>query len=194
MGSALLKQVPSRRCAKRFGPPGKRRGLALLAAILAHLPSTPSLATEVGATGPTALPSENAEVESPKLRVAHRLWAELACLCGRCARLPLEQCKCSVAKEERQRILDLLAGRDLSTQKMQEAAYQDVKQLYLSRHAHQREGADDDALAPTSNPLDWVVAAAILLILSALMVLVERLRRRSPQTLRTQSARRQRKT
>jgi len=167
--------------------------LALLAAILAHLPSTPSLATEVGATGPTALPSENAEVESPKLRVAHRLWAELACLCGRCARLPLEQCKCSVAKEERQRILDLLAGRDLSTPKMQEAAYQDIKQLYLSRHADQHQGPDDAALAP-SNPLDWVVAAAILLILSALMVLVERLRRRSPQTLRTQSARRQRKT
>lgn len=192
MGSALLKQVSSRRCAKVFSPP-QRRGLTLLAAILALLPSTPVLATEVGATEPTALPSENAGVESPRLRLAHRLWAELACLCGRCPRVPLEQCKCSVAKEERQRILDLLAGRDLSTPKMQEAAYQDVKQLYLSRYAHQREGADDATLAPPSNPLDWVVAVTILLILAVLMVLVERLRRRSPQTLRTRSAPRQRK-
>ncbi len=65
--------------------------------------------------------------------VAHRLWADLACMCGGCNKEALGECRCGNARAERERILGMLAGKDLSTPAKEEAAYREVVAAYIAR-------------------------------------------------------------
>lgn len=47
--------------------------------------------------------------------IAQRLWSDLACVCGRCGRMPLSTCTCPEAAHQRDHVLGLLKGRDVST-------------------------------------------------------------------------------
>lgn len=75
--------------------------------------------------------AEESHTDAPP--VARRLWHDLVCLCGRCARLTLAACACPDAAAERQKVLELLRGRDLSTPASSEAAYQAVVSAYVGR-------------------------------------------------------------
>ena len=69
--------------------------------------------------------------------VAQKLYHELACLCGGCARESLWDCPCGFAAGERERVLALLQGRDLSTPAKEKEAYDAVVASFAGRHGGQ---------------------------------------------------------
>jgi cytochrome c-type biogenesis protein CcmF len=90
--------------------------------------------------------------------VAKRLWGDLVCLCGGCKRETFSACKCAVAKKERDNIVNMLAGRDLSTEAAEKAAYDEVIAAYKARF-----GGDHVLNVPPDtafNRLAWVVPYA----------------------------------
>jgi cytochrome c-type biogenesis protein CcmH/NrfF len=69
--------------------------------------------------------------------VARRLFKDLVCMCGGCQRETLEGCKCGFARQERAKVLKMLAGMDLSTPEAQEKAYQAVITAFIAEHGEQ---------------------------------------------------------
>jgi cytochrome c-type biogenesis protein CcmF len=69
--------------------------------------------------------------------VAQKLYHDLACLCGGCARESLWDCPCGYAAQERERVLALVQGRDLSTPAKQQEAYDAVVAAFAGRHGGQ---------------------------------------------------------
>jgi cytochrome c-type biogenesis protein CcmF len=65
--------------------------------------------------------------------VAQRLYHDLVCLCGGCARESLWDCPCGFAAQERERVLGLLAGKDLSTPEKEQVAYNLVVASFIDR-------------------------------------------------------------
>jgi cytochrome c-type biogenesis protein CcmF len=70
--------------------------------------------------------------------VAKRLYRDLVCMCGGCQRLPLSECRCGYAKQERAKVLALLAGKDLSTPEKEEASYVVVRDAFMKEYGGQR--------------------------------------------------------
>ncbi|HKA88777.1 MAG TPA: cytochrome c-type biogenesis CcmF C-terminal domain-containing protein [Haliangiales bacterium] len=70
--------------------------------------------------------------------VAQKLYHDLVCLCGGCARETLWDCPCGFAAQERERVLALLAGKDLSTPDKERAAYDLVVVSFVSRYGGQQ--------------------------------------------------------
>lgn len=66
--------------------------------------------------------------------VVRRLWHELTCQCGRCARLRLAECPCPDAAAERKKILERVRGLDLSSSEGEERAYREVVAEYVGRY------------------------------------------------------------
>jgi cytochrome c-type biogenesis protein CcmF len=90
--------------------------------------------------------------------VAKRLWADLVCLCGGCKRETFQACKCAYAKKERDKVLEMLAGKDLSSPEKEQAAYDEVIAAYRDRF-----GGDHVLNVPPDtafNRLAWVVPYA----------------------------------
>jgi cytochrome c-type biogenesis protein CcmF len=99
--------------------------------------------------------------------LAKRLWSDLVCLCQGCQRESLSACRCGYAKQERERIVGMLAGVDLSTKEKEEAAYRQVVAAYVARYGgnHVLNVPPDTAF----NKLAWAVpyaafGAAVVLI------------------------------
>jgi cytochrome c-type biogenesis protein CcmF len=113
--------------------------------------------------------------------IAKKLWSDLVCLCGGCQRESLAECRCAVAAQERERILGMLAGKDLSTPAAEQAAYADVVAAYVARFGgnHVLHVPPDTAF----NRLAFIVpyasfAAAVIIILQVVRTWVRRGRAR----------------
>jgi len=91
-----------------------------------------------------------AQVCRPDSDVASKLMHELVCLCGGCKRESLYDCKCGYAAEDRCRVLDMLRGRDLSTEAARKTAYDDVAAAFVSEYGEQ-------VLATPRSKLSWSV-------------------------------------
>jgi cytochrome c-type biogenesis protein CcmF len=95
---------------------------------------------------PALVHAQEAHVEEPGSaegiatapEVAQRLFKDLVCMCGGCQRLPLWTCRCAFAKEERAKVMGLLAGRDLSTPEGEEQAYLTVRDAFMKEYGGQR--------------------------------------------------------
>ena len=124
-----------------------------------------------------------AQLDPQTAAVARRLWDDLVCLCERCNRLTLSSCHCPDAAKERDQVVALLRGRDLSAQGGGEAAYRAVLDDFV-----QRKGRD--VLASTRKkglPFDWLalaISVGIVALACAAVVILE-YRRRSRRRLRS---------
>jgi cytochrome c-type biogenesis protein CcmF len=74
--------------------------------------------------------------DSPQ--VAKRLFRDLVCQCGGCQRLPLFECRCGYAKQERAKIMAMIAGKDISTPAGEEAVYVSVRDAFMKEYGGQR--------------------------------------------------------
>ena len=104
--------------------------------------------------------------------VARRLFHDLVCLCGGCQRQTFEECPCAVAAKERQAIVGMLAGRDLSTPEKEQAAYNEIVAAYVQRFGgyHVLNVPPDTMF----NRLAWAVPYAIAM--AALLVILQLVR------------------
>ena len=93
---------------------------------------------------PDALPDPAAR------RIAERLMKDLVCLCGGCQRESLHDCKCGYAAEERAIVLQLLDGRDLSSDAQKQSAYDAVVATFIRRYG------DEKVLNEPRNQLAWI--------------------------------------
>ncbi|HTM19677.1 MAG TPA: cytochrome c-type biogenesis CcmF C-terminal domain-containing protein [Kofleriaceae bacterium] len=107
--------------------------------------------TEVGAAAHESDKSY-AGVCRPNSPTAGKLMKELVCLCGGCKRESLYDCKCQVAADERCHVLELLAGRDLSSESARQSAYDAVEKAYVDEYGEQVKAT------PKSN-VSWAVPA-----------------------------------
>src|SRR6266700_3983968 len=87
--------------------------------------------------------AETSRIDPQTTAIARRLWGDLVCLCGRCQRLTLSACHCPDAAAERQKVLELLRGRDLATHEGTEAAYRGVVKEYVARFGGRHVLASD---------------------------------------------------
>lgn len=92
-----------------------------------------------------------AHQERPSSDTATKLMKELVCLCGGCKREDIYSCKCGYAANERKKVNQLLAGRDLSTDQAREAAYAAVIKSFVAEY-----GGEHVLNTPTSS-ISWVV-------------------------------------
>lgn len=124
-----------------------------------------------------------AQLDPQTAAAARRLWDDLVCLCGRCDRLTLSRCHCPDAAKERDQIVALLRGRDLSAQGGGEAAYRAVLDDFVRRKGR-------DVLASTRKtgpPSDWpalAISVGIVALACAAVVILE-YRRRGRRRLRS---------
>jgi cytochrome c-type biogenesis protein CcmF len=120
-----------------------------------------------GASGAHVIVQGAVEDDANAPPVARRLWKDLVCLCGGCQRETLAECRCGPAAKEREKILGMLAGMDLSTPAKQQAAYEQVVAAYVA----QAGGYHVLAVPPDTafNKLSWAVPYAAFL--SAVVVI-----------------------
>jgi cytochrome c-type biogenesis protein CcmF len=107
------------------------------------------------------------EATAPPL--AKRLWKDLTCMCGGCARESLLECKCGQARQERETILGMLAGMDTSTPQAQEKAYQTVVAAYVTRFGgnHVLQVPPDKGFNILAWALPYATFAGVLLLIFA---------------------------
>ncbi len=99
----------------------------------------------------------------PDSPTAASLMKELVCLCGGCKRENLHECKCRYAAEERQRVLRMLAGHDLTTDKGRAEARRAVIGAFV------REYGGEHVLVSPRSSITWIlpylaVAGGLVLI------------------------------
>jgi cytochrome c-type biogenesis protein CcmF len=159
-------------CIFPVGAIGKRGALA--AGLLLVLGGGTARAEEAGR--PMAAPKheivEGVVVEGENAPpVAKRLWHDLVCQCGGCNRETLAACKCAFAKQERDKILGLLEGRDLGSPEAEAAAYAEIVELFKQKY-----GGNQVLNVPPDTPFNrmaWAVPYAAFgaaLMLVALIV------------------------
>ncbi len=78
---------------------------------------------------------DNNDEKSQKL--ARRLMNDIGCMCGGCNKEPVLSCKCGFAAQERGKIIGLLKGKDLTTPKQQELAYNEVRDVFVAAYGGQ---------------------------------------------------------
>jgi cytochrome c-type biogenesis protein CcmH/NrfF len=69
--------------------------------------------------------------------VAQRLFRDLVCLCGGCKRETLSHCTCAYAKAERDKVMAMLSGKDISTDAAQEKAYLEIRDALVQEYGGQ---------------------------------------------------------
>lgn len=163
-----------------------RAGAYVKGSVILVLWTTPVLGQEVG--GGRAEHAGMAEEQTSAPPLAHSLWSQLVCLCGRCDRLTLADCRCPDAAAERENILKLLKERDLSSPAKEKAAFEAVVQAYVSRFgeevlaSHQR--------STSSSWPGWLMLLVVPVALVLMVVVVERLRNpKRPRSRWTKAAR-----
>ena len=92
-----------------------------------------------------------AHLYRPNSPTAERLMKELICMCGGCKRETLFACKCPVAAEKRARVLEMLAGMDLSTAAGREKASTSVIDAFV------KEYGGEDVLGTPRSKVSWLV-------------------------------------
>lgn len=97
--------------------------------------------------------------------VAGKLMKELVCLCGGCQRESLYDCKCSYAAQERQIVLALLEGKDLSDEGKRSAAYKEVVGAFMQRYG------GEHVLSTPRNQISWILPYAAIAGGLALLVI-----------------------
>ena len=104
--------------------------------------------------------------------VAQRLFRDLVCLCGGCKRETLAACTCGYAKAEREKVLGMLAGKDLSTPAAEEKAYVAVRDAIIKEY-----GGQHVLTVPIDagfNRLAWIVPWVVFGLALTLVVVVGR--------------------
>ncbi len=106
--------------------------------------------------------------DSPE--VAQRLFRDLVCLCGGCKRETLDKCPCAYAKAERQKVLAMLAGKDISSEAAQDKAYVEIRDALIKEYGGQR--ILTVPLDKGFNRLAWIVPWAVFSLALTLVVVV----------------------
>jgi cytochrome c-type biogenesis protein CcmH/NrfF len=135
----------------------------LVAVAVPALPPSPAAAQEHEETDDAQSDLEKA----PPL--ARRLYKDLVCMCGGCQRESLEACKCAYARQEREKVLGLLAGMDTSTPAAQEKAYDAVVAAFIKEYGG--EHVLSVPIAKGFNRVAWI-APYIIFALGAVLVVV----------------------
>jgi len=137
-----------------------RRGAAAAAVLLVLLAGARARAdtTPMQSNGGHVIVEGVVEDDANAPPVAKRLFHDLVCLCGGCQRETLKECRCGNAAQERERIMAMLAGRDISTKDKEDRAYADVVAFYVQRYG----GNHVLAMPPDTafNRLAWIVPYA----------------------------------
>jgi len=123
--------------------------------------------------------------------IAHRLWRNLACLCGRCHRMRLSTCTCADAARERDNVLSLLKGRDVSTPEQETAAYEAIIENYVSRFG--KNVLVENSESPAFGATDWLIQVGAVGAFILMVVLVERARRYRGATAGSKNKRRRKR-
>ncbi|NJM91024.1 MAG: cytochrome c biogenesis protein CcsA [Myxococcales bacterium] len=92
-----------------------------------------------------------AHLDRPQTPVAEKLMRELVCLCGGCKREDIYSCKCGYAAQERQKVNQMLLGKDLSTEAGQKQAYDEVVKAFVANY-----GGEHVLNTPTSS-VSWIL-------------------------------------
>lgn len=85
--------------------------------------------------------------------VARRLWHDLVCLCPECDRLRLDECRCEIARREREAIVDRVRQ---SAAEKEEDVYRNVVESYVARSG-KRVLASESVGGP-----DWPLLIVVL--------------------------------
>jgi cytochrome c-type biogenesis protein CcmH/NrfF len=89
----------------------------------------------------------------PNSDVAERAMKELICPCGGCTRLNLFDCDCATAAQLRGKVLEMLAGADLSTEESKKKAYDAVLAAFV------KEYGGEQVLSTPNSKLTWMLPA-----------------------------------
>jgi cytochrome c-type biogenesis protein CcmF len=92
----------------------------------------------------------------PGSGTAEKLMKELVCLCGTCQRESILECRCGYAAAERQKVLNLLTGHDLSTEAGQKAAYDAVVEAFVAEYGGRH------VLATPQSKASWMIPYAAI--------------------------------
>ena len=122
------------------------------------------------------------EIAAPA--VVKKVWHETVCMCGRCNRLPLDECGCQFAVAERNRLLAFMEKRDLSTPAKEREAYDAVLAAYVSQHG--REALARSVETPTRRA-EWIFLAIVFGGLAILIVLTLTVWKKMPRKKRRPS-------
>ncbi len=150
---------------------GSLRGLALLLILVATSAPGAARAQDESAPPHVEAPGGMQEVDGAS-PVAKRLFADLVCLCGGCKRETLLACTCGFAKQEREKVLGMLAGMDLTTEAAQEKAYIAVRDAIIKEN-----GGQHVLTVPIDagfNRLAWIVPWAVFGLALTLVLVVGR--------------------
>ena len=170
-----------------FGLPGRWTALACL--LVFYSGAVPAVASEhehEHSAGSTA--AEAAGLDPQTAAVAGRLWKDLVCLCDRCELLTLVACHCPDAAAARNKVLELLRGKDLSSPAASEAAYQSVVQFYVARSGRQILASERGGRV-SGDFIALIVALTVIIAACGAFVAVE-LRRRGRAASRSRVGRR----
>jgi cytochrome c-type biogenesis protein CcmH/NrfF len=102
--------------------------------------------------------------------VAQRLFRDLVCLCGGCKRETLDKCPCAYAKAERDKVMGMLAGKDISTDEKADKAYTEVRDALVAEY-----GGQQILTVPIDkgfNKLAWIVPWVVFALALTLVVVV----------------------
>jgi len=121
--------------------------------------------------GPSDDHSHSGDVRSAS-PIAQRLFADLVCMCGTCQRLTLAKCGCGYAAEEREKIVAMLAERDISTPAAQEKAYVEIRDAFIKQYGGQH--VLTVPLDKGFNKLGWIVPWAVFVAALGLVFWVGR--------------------
>jgi cytochrome c-type biogenesis protein CcmF len=89
----------------------------------------------------------------PNSDVAERAMKELICPCGGCTRLNLFDCDCATAAQLRGKVLEMLAGADLSTDESKKKAYDEVLAAFV------KEYGGEQVLSTPHSQFPWLLPA-----------------------------------
>ena len=98
---------------------------------------------------------------TPVVDITKQAMAKLVCMCGGCTRETVYECKCSVAANERQKVLGMMARHDLLDPVERKAAYDEVVEWYTARF-----GGEHALIVPekeTSGRIGWMVPYVMVL-------------------------------
>jgi cytochrome c-type biogenesis protein CcmH/NrfF len=102
--------------------------------------------------------------------VAQRLFRDLVCLCGGCKRETLDKCPCAYAKAERDKVMGMLAGKDISTDAAAEKAYTEIRDALVAEY-----GGQQILTVPIDkgfNKLAWIIPWVVFALALTLVVVV----------------------
>src|SRR5690606_31859690 len=102
---------------------------------------------------------------------------DLACMCGECDRLPLADCRCPFAAEEREKIAAMLQDHDLAAESGRDAAYEAIVDAYVDRFGPKVLTAASSTQSKSA--LRWLLPIVVAVVgLGSLIAVVEIIQRR----------------